>query len=170
MININSWVYYKGYIQRELQQYERTQRPTTDQFHKSHKAPVAYPTMRHSEQICAYFFSFLNGALWDMEQVHWGICEWRQFAGKVTLPWLSHQLFYFYTSTTHGELQGYLTLRWEISWWSTRYRSIQLLSLKWKSCIILPATCSVNWGTRPTAGREVGFLQTKLYIWQINYW
>ena len=69
-----------------------------DQSHKSHNAPVPYPMMHHSEQKCAHFcytnptmhlshipqytiqnrnvhISVLNGALWDMKQVHCGICE-----------------------------------------------------------------------------------------------
>ena len=44
-----------------------------DQFHKSQNAHVPYPTMLHSEQ--KYAHSVLNGALWDMEQMHYGICE-----------------------------------------------------------------------------------------------
>ena len=42
-----------------------------DQFHKSHNAPVPYPTMHHSEQKCAHFCSewcivgYGTGALWD---------------------------------------------------------------------------------------------------------
>ena len=35
----------------------------------SHNAQIPYPTMLHSEQ------NVLNGALWDMEQVHSGICD-----------------------------------------------------------------------------------------------
>ena len=41
-----------------------------DLIHKSQNTPVPYPTMLHSEQKCAHF----DGALWDMEQVHSGIC------------------------------------------------------------------------------------------------
>ena len=46
----------------------------TELIHKSHDAPVPYPTMHLSEQKCAYF-CVLNGALWDMAQVNSGICE-----------------------------------------------------------------------------------------------
>ena len=42
------------------------------QTHKSHNAPVSYPTMHHSEQKCAHFWSELfivgygTSALWDL--------------------------------------------------------------------------------------------------------
>ena len=36
--------------------------------HKSHNAPVPYPTMHHSEQKCAV-------TLWDIGQVHGGTCD-----------------------------------------------------------------------------------------------
>ena len=42
-----------------------------DQTHKSHNAPVSYPTMHNSEQ--KHFVQ--NGALWDVERLHCGICE-----------------------------------------------------------------------------------------------
>ena len=44
---------------------------------QSHNAPAPYPTIHHSEQKCTHFFniSVLNGVLWDMRQVHRGICE-----------------------------------------------------------------------------------------------
>ena len=38
-----------------------------NQFYKTQKAPVPYPTVPHSQQRCTH------GALWDMEQVHVGI-------------------------------------------------------------------------------------------------
>ena len=44
-------------------------------IHKSHNAPVPYPTMHHSEQKCAHFCSqwwimgYGKGALWEM-------CDW----------------------------------------------------------------------------------------------
>ena len=41
-----------------------------DQIHKSHNAPVLYPTVHHSEENVHIFV--LNGALWDMGQVHLG--------------------------------------------------------------------------------------------------
>ena len=43
-----------------------------EQFHKSHNAPVSYPTIHHSEQKCVHFCSELcivgyrTGALWDL--------------------------------------------------------------------------------------------------------
>ena len=43
-----------------------------DLIHKSHNAPVPYPTMHHSEQKCAHFCSewcivgYGTGALWDL--------------------------------------------------------------------------------------------------------
>ena len=43
-----------------------------EQFHKSHNAPVPYPTMLHSEQKCAHFCSewgivwYGTGAFWDL--------------------------------------------------------------------------------------------------------
>ena len=71
-----------------------------DQSHKSHDALVPYPTIHHSEQKCSHFcsewcivvygqvhipqytiqnrnvyISVPNGVLWDMQQVHCGICE-----------------------------------------------------------------------------------------------
>ena len=45
---------------------------TIDRFHKSQNARVPYPIILHSEQ---KYFSVLNGALWDMEQGHSGMCE-----------------------------------------------------------------------------------------------
>ena len=45
---------------------------STDQFHKSQNAPVAYPTMLHSEQKCTHFCSewsvagYGTGAFWDL--------------------------------------------------------------------------------------------------------
>ena len=48
-----------------------------DQIHKSHNAPVPYPTMHHSEQKCAHFCSewcivgYGTGALWDLKD--WSI-------------------------------------------------------------------------------------------------
>ena len=45
-----------------------------DLIDKSHNAPLPYPTMHHSEQ--NVHISVLNGVfLWDMGQVHHGICE-----------------------------------------------------------------------------------------------
>ena len=44
--------------------------PVIDLFHKSQNAPVPYPIMLHNVHIYV-----LNEALWDMEQVHSGICE-----------------------------------------------------------------------------------------------
>ena len=55
---------------------------TIDQFHKSQNAPVSYPIMLHSEH------SILNGALWDMEQVHSGVCDLGQlhdWASEISL-------------------------------------------------------------------------------------
>ena len=81
-----------------------------DQFHKSHDAPVPYSTMLHSEQKCTNFtnlkmhlfdipqcsienwnvhISVLNGALWDIGQVHSGICE----LGRLWVQWFSLTLF-----------------------------------------------------------------------------
>ena len=43
-----------------------------DQIHKSKNAPVPYPTMHHSEQKCAHFYSkwcivgYGTGAFWDL--------------------------------------------------------------------------------------------------------
>ena len=46
-----------------------------DQSHKSHNAPVTYPTIYHSEQKCD--ISVLNGVLWDMGQgVLWVAWDW----------------------------------------------------------------------------------------------
>ena len=45
-----------------------------DQSHKSHNAPVPYATIHHiGTEI--YTFLFQGGVLWDMEQMHHGICE-----------------------------------------------------------------------------------------------
>ena len=57
-----------------------------EQFHKSQNAPVPYPTILHSEQKCAHFC--LNGALWDMEQVHSGICELGQLKMLDKMTWI----------------------------------------------------------------------------------
>ena len=46
-----------------------------DLIHKSQHAPVPYPTMLHSEQKLDVHISVLNGALWDVEELHYGICE-----------------------------------------------------------------------------------------------
>ena len=66
-------------------------------IHKSHNAPVPYPTMYHSEQKCMHFFS--NGALWDIELVHCGICEFILFQWNLrkllhSIKWECH-LQYF---------------------------------------------------------------------------
>ena len=45
-----------------------------DLIHKSQNAPVPYPTMLRSE-LRNVHISILNRALWDMEQVHYGIYE-----------------------------------------------------------------------------------------------
>ena len=44
-------------------------------LHKSQNAPVPYPTLLHSEQKLDVHISVLNGAMWDVEEVHSGICE-----------------------------------------------------------------------------------------------
>ena len=44
------------------------------QIHKSHYAPVPNPSMHHSEQKCA---------LWDMGQMHSGICETGLFKSAI---------------------------------------------------------------------------------------
>ena len=49
------------------------------QTQKSHKTPVPYPTIRHSEQKLSMHISVLNGVLWDMVQVQCGINEIGQF-------------------------------------------------------------------------------------------
>ena len=50
--------------------------PAIDLIHKSHNPPVPYPTMHHSVQKYRHVpISVLNGALWDMELMHCGICE-----------------------------------------------------------------------------------------------
>ena len=46
--------------------------PLIDQSDKSHSAPVQYPTIHQSKQ--NVHISVLNGVLWDMEQVHCGMC------------------------------------------------------------------------------------------------
>ena len=53
------WDLWNWSIKRHL-------RPTS----QSHNAPVPYPTMCHSEQRCVHLC-----VLWDMRQVHCGICE-----------------------------------------------------------------------------------------------
>ena len=46
---------------------------------KSHSAPVSYPKMHHIEtEMCTFLFQ--SDALWDMGQVHCGICEIGQHA------------------------------------------------------------------------------------------
>ena len=45
-----------------------------DPSHKSHTALARYPTVHHFvTDMCTFLLQ--NGALWDMEQVHSGICE-----------------------------------------------------------------------------------------------
>ena len=44
--------------------------------------------MLHFEQKCAYI-SVLDGAWWDMEQVHYGICEIGLFFGSESI-WMAH--------------------------------------------------------------------------------
>ena len=46
----------------------------TDLFHKSHNAPVPYPTMHHFVTEM-YTFLLQNGALLDIFLMHCGICE-----------------------------------------------------------------------------------------------
>ena len=54
-------------------------------IHKSHNAPVPYPTMLHSEQKCAHFCSEWNivgcgtGAVWDL----WNWSFWKLITGLV---------------------------------------------------------------------------------------
>ena len=44
----------------------------TDQCHKSHNAPVPYPTLHHfGREMCAFIFQC--GIMWDLGQVHCGI-------------------------------------------------------------------------------------------------
>ena len=43
-----------------------------NQSHKSLKVPVPYPTMHHYEMRISFMPS---GALWDIGQAHFGICE-----------------------------------------------------------------------------------------------
>ena len=71
-----------------------------EQFHKSQSALDLYPAMLHSENKCVHFCSewsnvgfetgashicVLNGALWDIEQVHSGICWLDQFTRGMVL-------------------------------------------------------------------------------------
>ena len=60
--------------------YVRDKRLTQiiDLIHKSCDAPVPYPTMHHSEQICVFWMVHCG-----MSQVHCGICE-------TILLWLTH--------------------------------------------------------------------------------
>ena len=45
-----------------------------DQFHRSHNAPVPYPTIHHiGTEMCTFLFHC--GVLWDMGLVHCGISE-----------------------------------------------------------------------------------------------
>ena len=44
-----------------------------DLIHKSHNAPVPYPTMHHSEQKCVHFYS--EWCIAGYAHVHCGICE-----------------------------------------------------------------------------------------------
>ena len=46
---------------------------SVDLIHESHSAPVLYPTMHYAEQ--KWHISDLNGALWNMGQVHCAICD-----------------------------------------------------------------------------------------------
>ena len=47
-----------------------------DLIHKSHNAPVPYPTMHHFvTEMCACIFLLQNGALWDIFLLHGEICE-----------------------------------------------------------------------------------------------
>ena len=57
-----------------------------DQSHKSHNAPVPYPTKDHFGTEM-YTFMFHCHALWDMGQVHCGICEIGlfQWAGAIAM-------------------------------------------------------------------------------------
>ena len=50
---------------------------TVDLLHKSHDAPVLYPTMHTFGNKCAQACTFLsqNGALWDIYLMHCGVCE-----------------------------------------------------------------------------------------------
>ena len=53
-----------------------------DQSHKSHDASDKYPIMHHFvTEMCTFLLQ--NGALWDMEMVHCGICA----TGLLNLNW-----------------------------------------------------------------------------------
>ena len=57
-----------------------------DLIHKSHNAPVSYPTMHNSEQQCAPFC--FEGCIVGYGAVHCGICEigqLRHFFGKFVI-------------------------------------------------------------------------------------
>ena len=75
----------RGHFQMYLHLLKFISEGPIDQFHKSHNPPVPYPTMLHSEQKCAHFCSEC-GTLWDMEQVHSGICELCRLI-IITLHW-----------------------------------------------------------------------------------
>ena len=66
-INVNADSTGEGFFQIIL-----TKSKSTHQIHKSHNAPVPYPTMQHSEQKCAHFCSewcivgYGTGALWHL--------------------------------------------------------------------------------------------------------
>ena len=53
------------------------------EYHKCHNAPVPCPTMHHSEQNTNVHISLLNDALWDIGQVHCGICDTVLFSGTI---------------------------------------------------------------------------------------
>ena len=71
-----------------------------DQFHKYHNAPVPYPQCTIQSKNA--HISALNDALWDMKQVHCGICELGQLGtlwpdGRIRLFCTWHYLIIMQT-------------------------------------------------------------------------
>ena len=92
-------------------------RDEIDQPHKSHNAPVPYPTMHHSEQKCAHFCSewcivgYGTGALWDL-------CWLPKSGSKIDMTeyrWLSTRLWYHSFALSHWYPLTHQT-EWYIMW------------------------------------------------------
>ena len=93
---------------------------TIVQIHKSHNAHVPYPTIHHfGTEMCAFLFQ--SGALWDMGQMHCGICEIGLFV----------RLVY--------SMQFSFTIQLQMAWLSHPNLSIGMWSSK-HPCVI-PSTC-----------------------------
>ena len=76
-----------------------------DQSHKSHNAPVPYPTMHHFvTEMCTFLLQ--NGALWDIYPMHYGICEMSLLHWSMDSDWYCVWLLQFGVNTLRLRQNG----------------------------------------------------------------